>query len=179
MVLNIHSDASYLSEPRAQCHLGGTYFMGILPKDGKPIQINGPIQIHASICKFVVTSAAEAELGALFYNIQEGTILRIALEELGHPQPPSPVHCDNITAVGITNNKVKKQQSQAMEMRFSTSQTMLPSETSTSHSTLARKTWPTTSPSTLKQKTIKRYALGTSKFTTCHKSCHELWRPAR
>ncbi len=87
----------------------GTYFMGSLPKDGKPIQINGPIQIHASICKFVVTLAAEAELGALFYNIQEGTILRLALEELGHPQSPTPVHCDNITAVGIANDTVKKQ----------------------------------------------------------------------
>jgi hypothetical protein len=118
MVLNIHSDASYLSEPRARSRLGGTYFMGSLPTDGKPIQINGPIQIHASICKFVVTSAAEAELGALFYNIQEGTILRLALEELGHPQPPTPVHCDNITAVGIANDTVKKQRSRAMEMRF-------------------------------------------------------------
>ena len=49
MVLNIHSDASYLSEPRARSRLGGTYFMGSLPKNGKPIQINGPIQIHASI----------------------------------------------------------------------------------------------------------------------------------
>ena len=118
MVLNIHSDASYLSEPRARSRLGGTYFMGSLPQNGKPITINGPIQIHASICKFVVTSAAEAELGALFYNIQEGTILRLALEELGHAQPPTPVHCDNITAVGITNDSVKKQRSRAMEMRF-------------------------------------------------------------
>jgi hypothetical protein len=58
MVLNIHLDASYLSEPRDRSHLGGTHFMGSLPKDGKPIKINGPIQIHASICKLVVTSAA-------------------------------------------------------------------------------------------------------------------------
>lgn len=118
MVLNIHSDASYLSEPQARSRLGGTYFMGSLPQDGQPIHINGPIQIHASICKFVVTSAAEAELGALFYNIQEGTILRLTLEEMGHTQPPTPVHCDNITAVGIANDSVKKQRSRAMEMRF-------------------------------------------------------------
>ena len=118
MILNIHSDASYLSEPRARSRLGGTYFMGSLPKNGHAIQINGPIQVHASVCKFVVTSAAEAELGALFYNIQEGTILRLALEELGHKQPPTPVHCDNLTAVGIANDSVKKQRSRAMEMRF-------------------------------------------------------------
>ena len=49
MVLNIHSDASYLSKPKARSRLGGTYFMGSLPKDGKPIQINDTIQIHASI----------------------------------------------------------------------------------------------------------------------------------
>ena len=83
--------------------------MGSLPKNGHAIQINGPIQIHASICKFVATSATEAELGALFYNIQEGTILRLALEELGHKQPPTPVHCDNVTAIGIANDSVKKQ----------------------------------------------------------------------
>jgi hypothetical protein len=136
--------------------------MGSLPKDGKPIQINGPIQIHASTCKFVVTSAAEAKLGAIFYNIQERAILRLALEELGHPQPPTPVHCNNITAVGIANDTVKKQRSRAVEMHFSASQTKSPSETSTSHGTLARKTWPTTSPSNFKQNTIKQYALGTS-----------------
>ena len=83
--------------------------MGSIPKNGQAIQINGPIQIHASICKFVVTSATEAELGALLYNIQEGTILHLALEELGHKQPPTPVHCDNATAFGIANDSVKKQ----------------------------------------------------------------------
>jgi hypothetical protein len=118
MVLNIHSDASYLSEPKARSRLGGTYFLGSLPQNGKPIQLNGPVQVHASVCKFVVASAAEAELGALFYNIQEGKILRLALEELGHAQPPTPVHCDNNTAVGIANDTVKKQRSRAMEMRF-------------------------------------------------------------
>ena len=37
---------------------------------------------------------------------------------MGHPQPKTPVHCDNVTAVGITNNTVKRQRSRAMEMRF-------------------------------------------------------------
>ncbi len=82
--------------------------MGSLPKNGHAIQINGPIQIHASICKIVVNSAAEAKLGALLYNIQEGTILRLALEELGHKQPPTPDHCDNVTTIEIANDSVKK-----------------------------------------------------------------------
>jgi hypothetical protein len=101
MVLNVHSDASYLSEPKAHSRLGGTFFLGALPTAGQPIQLNGPIHTVVSICKFVVASAAEAKLGALFYNCQDGTILRLTLEELGHKQPPMPVHCDNTTAAAI------------------------------------------------------------------------------
>lgn len=118
MILNIHSDASYLSEPHARSRLGGHFFMGCLPVEGQPIQLNGPILVAASICKFVVASAAEAELGALFYNCQDGTILRLTLEELGHKQPPTPVHCDNSTAVSIANDTVKRQRSRAMEKNF-------------------------------------------------------------
>jgi hypothetical protein len=42
----------------------------------------------------------------------------LTLEELGHPQPKTPVHCDNATAVGITNNTVKRQRSRSMETRY-------------------------------------------------------------
>ena len=34
------------------------------------------------------------------------------------PQPKTPVHCDNATAVGIANNTIKRQRSRAMEMRY-------------------------------------------------------------
>ncbi len=37
---------------------------------------------------------------------------------MGHPQPPTPVNCNNSTAVGIANNTVKRQCSRSMEMRF-------------------------------------------------------------
>jgi hypothetical protein len=77
MILNIHSDASYLSESRARSRIGGIYFMGQAPHDGRSIQLNGPIHIQASICKFVVASAAEAELGALFYNCQDGNFFSV------------------------------------------------------------------------------------------------------
>ena len=109
MILNIHSDASYLSEPQARSQIGGTVFFGSLPTNTQPIQLNSPILTIANICKFVVASAAEAELGALFYNCQDGTILCLSLEEMGHAQPPMPVHRDNLTAVAIANDTVKKQ----------------------------------------------------------------------
>eukprot|EP00956_Cyclotella_meneghiniana_P021059 scaffold37874_cov42-Cyclotella_meneghiniana.AAC.3 len=109
MVLNIHSDASYLSATRARSQVAGYY---------SPIKLNGAILVFCGILKFVVASAAEAELGALFLNCKEGKIQRLILEELGHPQPPTPVHCDNATATGIANDSVKKQRSGSMEMRF-------------------------------------------------------------
>ena len=47
--------------------------------------MNGNIFVSCGILKIVVTSAAEAELGALFLNLKEGKTLRLTLMELGHP----------------------------------------------------------------------------------------------
>jgi hypothetical protein len=52
-----------------------------------------------------VASAAEAELGTLFLNAQEAKVIRLIVEELSHPQPPTPIHVDTITTVGIVNNR--------------------------------------------------------------------------
>ncbi len=68
MVLNIHSDASYLSEPNAHSRACGHVFMGAIPIDGKPIKLNGAFHTLCAILRFVVASAAEAELEALFLN---------------------------------------------------------------------------------------------------------------
>ncbi len=108
MVLNIHLDASYLSEPKARSRACGHFFMGSVPRDGKPIKLNGAFHTLCLILRCVVASAAEAELGALFMNCQEGMIFKATLKDLGHPQPKIPVHCDNTTAVGITNNTIKQ-----------------------------------------------------------------------
>jgi hypothetical protein len=118
MVMNIHSDASYLSETKARSRACGHFFMGWTPKNGDPIRLNGAFYTNTTILRFVVASAAEAELGALFHNCQDGIIFRQTLEDMGHPQPKTPVHCDNATAVGIANNTVKRQRSRSMEMRF-------------------------------------------------------------
>ena len=75
---------------------------------GDPIRLNGCIFTLCNVLKCVAASAAEAELGALFINCKEGSILRIILHEMGHVQPPTPVHCDNTTEAGITNNTIKR-----------------------------------------------------------------------
>jgi hypothetical protein len=72
MVLNIHSDASYLSEPNTRSRACRHFFMGALPIDGKPIKLNGAFHTLCAILQFIVTSTAEAKLGLLFLNWQEG-----------------------------------------------------------------------------------------------------------
>ena len=66
----------------------------------------------------VVSSAAEAELGAVFHNGKEATAMRHTLEELGHPQPPTVITADNSTAAGIANDSIKQKRSKAMDMRY-------------------------------------------------------------
>ena len=118
MVLNVHSDASYLTAPKARSRAGGHFFLGSIPKDGCPIRLNGAILTQCAILKCVAASAAEAELGALFLNAMEARIIRLTLTEMGHPQPPTPIHVDNTTAVGIVNDTIKRQRSRAMNMRY-------------------------------------------------------------
>ena len=85
MVLNAHSDTSYLSEPGLKSRTAGVYFMGDVPQDGKPILLNGNIFVVRGMLKFVAALAAEAELGALFINGKETKMLRLILQEMGHP----------------------------------------------------------------------------------------------
>jgi hypothetical protein len=74
MILNIHSNASYLSEANVQSRACGHFFMEWVPMDGDPIKLNGAFFTLCTILRFVVASAAEAELGALFLNCKEGMI---------------------------------------------------------------------------------------------------------
>ena len=105
--MNVHSDASYLSELDARSRACGHFFMGWSPKDGNPIKLNGAFFTLCAILWFVVASAAEAELSALFLNCKEGIIFCLTVNELGHPQPKTPIHCNNATPVGIANNSIK------------------------------------------------------------------------
>ena len=109
MVLNVHSDASYLTAAKGRSRAGGYFFLGSLPRNNEPIKLNGNIAITCAILKMVPASAAEAKLGALFLNTQEAQVIRLILEEFGHPQPQIPVHIDNSTAVGIVNSTIKRQ----------------------------------------------------------------------
>ena len=123
MVLWTVTDASYLSEPRARSRAGALFFLSDLPKDPKnpkstsPKQ-NGIIYAMAKIIPNVMSSAMESEVAGTFMAAKEACPIRVALEEMGHPQPPTPMQADNSTAVGFANNKIKPKRSKAIDMRF-------------------------------------------------------------
>jgi hypothetical protein len=117
MILHIHSDASYLSEKEAKSRAGGSFYMGSDTKTDKKLT-NGAILIISKVPKHVMSSAAEAEIGAVFISAKEGAVLRTTLEELGHKQPPTPMETDNTTATGYINGTIKQKCTKAMDMRF-------------------------------------------------------------
>jgi len=114
MILHVHSDASYLSEPQARSRAGGHFYFS---NKNSPTP-NGPIHTVSSIMKNVMSSAAEAEIGAVFINCQDSEPIRTALFEMGHDQPPTPVQTDNTTAAGFLNETIKQKRTKAIDMRF-------------------------------------------------------------
>ena len=80
--------------------------------------LNGPILNPTGVIKVVTSSAAEAEIAGVFTNMKEAVALRNTLEEMGHPQPPTPIQVDNSTACGIANDTIKQRRSKAIDMRF-------------------------------------------------------------
>ena len=62
MVLVVHSDASYLSEPKAHSRAGGHFFLSSDVAD--PLD-NGAVLNLAQLIKAVMSSAAEAKLGVV------------------------------------------------------------------------------------------------------------------
>ena len=99
------------------------FFLGDVSKKGKNIRMNGNIFVPRGILRIVICFVAKAELGALFLDIKEGKVFQLALSKLGHRQPPTPVHDNNSTAVGIADDTVKNNDHGRRKCDFSGSQT--------------------------------------------------------
>jgi hypothetical protein len=65
-----------------------------------------------------MSSAAEAELGALFINAKTAVSMHQTLMELGHPQPRTPIQTNNATAHALLINKILPKALKAMDMHF-------------------------------------------------------------
>jgi hypothetical protein len=108
-----HSNASYLCKPKARSQAGGHFFLS------SDSDINNRDVLNlAKIIKAVMSSIAEAELGALYINACKAVPQCQALAEMGNKQPPTPMQTDNSTALGVVDNNIQPQRTKAMDMRF-------------------------------------------------------------
>jgi hypothetical protein len=115
MILAAHSDAAYLNASKSRSRAGAHI---MLSEDNPIPSYNGPILTLAQIIKFVASSAAEAELAALYICAKEMVPLRNSLEEMGWPQPKSPIQTDNTTALGVANKTIITKRMKSMDMRL-------------------------------------------------------------
>jgi hypothetical protein len=68
--------------------------------------------------KFVMSSAAKAEVGTLYTTAKEMPPLRQTLIEIGWPQPCTPIQTDNSTAIGVTNLTIITSKTKSVYLRL-------------------------------------------------------------
>ena len=115
MILSAHSDASFLTETGSRSRAGAHIY---LSEDDPAPRPNGPVLSISQIMKYVMASAAEAELGALYLTAREMIPLRHALDEMGWKQPRSPIQTDNSTAAGFVNDTIIQRRIKMIWMRL-------------------------------------------------------------
>ena len=121
MQLYSHSDASYLSEAKARSRGAGFYYLSDIPIDPTlpqetPPPLNGALHVVSKIMRNVMGSAAEAEIAAAYMTAREAVPIRTTLEELGHPQSPTPIQVDNTTCAGFANDTIKQKRTKSIDM---------------------------------------------------------------
>ena len=98
MILHVHSDESYLSEPHSKSRSGGHFYFST------PNNFQSPIYTESSIIKRVVTSSSEAEISAMYINTHQILHIRNILNFLHPPQQATPLITDRKVGHGILKN---------------------------------------------------------------------------
>jgi len=112
----------YNSRKEAHSVAGFLMYFGNAPnalqQDDKPTLENGAIMPRSVVTDVIVTLAGEGENGASFIAAQHAINARIIAEELGHPQPATPILCDNSFVNNLATDSCKQRRSKAIDIRF-------------------------------------------------------------
>jgi hypothetical protein len=114
MLLRIHSDGPHLSRPKSGSVAGGIHYLGT----SDPLFINAAIHVHSTLIPVVTAAVSETEYAGVFANGQIAVDERRALANLGYPQPPTTIYCDNECAVGLADETVRAKKTKSIDMRF-------------------------------------------------------------
>jgi hypothetical protein len=113
MILCAHANAGFHNDSKGRSHASAHIFVS----ENNPFpKHNGPVLSISQIMKFVMSSAAKAELGALYTTAKEMVPLYQTLIKMGWPQPCTPIQTDNSTAVGVTNLTIVPQKIKSMDL---------------------------------------------------------------
>jgi hypothetical protein len=103
MILCAHTDAGFLNKTNSRSRAGAHIFLS----ENNPFpRFNRAILSIAQIIKYVMASAAESELAALFVTAREMIPHWQTLITMGWPQPKSPIQTNNSIAAGVTNKTI-------------------------------------------------------------------------
>ena len=91
MILNIDIDAAYLVTPKARSRVAGYYHLSSISNVTEYPRLNEDIHVEYKTLRHVVSSAAKSEIGGIFHNTQVAIPIRIPLQVLKYPQPPTPI----------------------------------------------------------------------------------------
>ena len=101
MVIFAHSGAGFHNEIKGRSRAGAHIFHY---ENDHMTRWNVPgLTLYQNI-KFVMFSAAEAELGVIFITVQDMVAMRKNMEEMRWPQPKSPIQNENSAAEGLFND---------------------------------------------------------------------------
>ena len=64
----------------------------------------------------VMGSTAEAKITAVYMTAREAVPIRSTLEELGHPQAPTPIQVNNTTCAGFANGAIKQRHKKSIDI---------------------------------------------------------------
>jgi hypothetical protein len=115
MILCTHANADFHNESKGRSLASAHIFVS---KNDPFPKHNGPVLSISQIMKFVMSSAAEAKLGALYTTTKEMVPLRQTLIKMGWWQPRTPIQMDNSTAVGVTDLTIVLQKTKSMDLRL-------------------------------------------------------------
>ncbi len=115
MILCAHTNAGFLNKTKSRSRAGARIYLS--ENDPFP-RFNGAVLSITQIVKFVMASAAKAELAALFVMAWEMIPHRQTLIDMGWPQPKSPIQTNNSTAAGVTNKTIIPCRAKMMDIRL-------------------------------------------------------------
>jgi hypothetical protein len=115
MILCAHVNADFLNKTNSRSCAGVHIYLS--ENDPFPC-FNGAVLSIAQIIKFVMASAAEVELAALFVTTREMIPHRQTLIDMGWPLPKSPIQTNNSTATGATNKTIVPRRAKMMDMHL-------------------------------------------------------------